>query len=444
MNICDRIRPELKAYADGQLPALSRLTIRWHLAHCADCRREVEEMERISNELREEEEPLAPALRARILAALPEGLPDAPDKPLSRPSWQRPLWFVGGGLVAAALAALFFLPRLGFWNSDDTGGAAQTVASPKAAGSSATGGIPVPAAGEATKENREKQLLQSPASGGANTLAGANAPAVPSATPGGMPGGGAMADGHEKLAKGGFGSSASDGGRGSFGGGAASVPGAPQSDALHHMASDSVDPEKTDQTPNHTVRGTLQPPAVMAAKPAIAEVYLLHQVHTDATLTLQVSDVAAGSSEVTRIGKAAGGSISPEKAKGRTVATEITLTVPSVQFESVHKQLAALGQVQSEKVNNTDLSKQIQEQEQAANATRNAPIRKENNFMGDNGGETQKGNTHLPVNTQSRGQSSQAKKPVEAEKYLRELKQSAAQATITVRLVEKPNPAVKK
>ena len=59
MSVCDRIRPELKAYVDGQLPALSRLTIRWHLGRCADCRREVEEMERISNELREEDEILA-------------------------------------------------------------------------------------------------------------------------------------------------------------------------------------------------------------------------------------------------------------------------------------------------------------------------------------------------------------------------------------------------
>ena len=42
MIVCDRIRPDLKAYVDGQLPALSRLVIRWHLRRCADCRKEVE------------------------------------------------------------------------------------------------------------------------------------------------------------------------------------------------------------------------------------------------------------------------------------------------------------------------------------------------------------------------------------------------------------------
>ena len=72
MRDCEKIRTDLKAYLDGQLPPVPRLAVRLHLARCAGCRKEVMEMEQIGNEMRAGDTgDFTPALRTKILASLP-------------------------------------------------------------------------------------------------------------------------------------------------------------------------------------------------------------------------------------------------------------------------------------------------------------------------------------------------------------------------------------
>lgn len=74
------IRADLKAFADGELPLLARFRVARHLRTCSSCREELNQMQTLSNELREneaEETPLAPELRERILEQMPAENPVA-------------------------------------------------------------------------------------------------------------------------------------------------------------------------------------------------------------------------------------------------------------------------------------------------------------------------------------------------------------------------------
>lgn len=101
--VCDNVRPELKAYLDGQVGWWRQRSIRAHAAQCAACREEMKAMRDFSDNLRNADaDTLDPALRARILAAVPH-TPPAPVE--ARPVWhnhRRPLFLAG----AAASAAL--------------------------------------------------------------------------------------------------------------------------------------------------------------------------------------------------------------------------------------------------------------------------------------------------------------------------------------------------
>lgn len=70
-----RLRADLKAFADRELPLLARFAVAQHLRGCSLCREELHQMQTLSNELNEteaESQPLAPELRAHILDQVPE------------------------------------------------------------------------------------------------------------------------------------------------------------------------------------------------------------------------------------------------------------------------------------------------------------------------------------------------------------------------------------
>ncbi len=70
-----RLRADLKAFADRELPLLARFDVARHLRGCSLCREELHQMQTLSNELSETEaeaQPLAPELRAHILDQVPE------------------------------------------------------------------------------------------------------------------------------------------------------------------------------------------------------------------------------------------------------------------------------------------------------------------------------------------------------------------------------------
>lgn len=84
------LQEDLKAYLDGELPTARRVAVERHLTGCAACTSELEGLRLLSTTLTETlpaSAPLPDALRARILASLPE----APTpRPLFIPFWRRP------------------------------------------------------------------------------------------------------------------------------------------------------------------------------------------------------------------------------------------------------------------------------------------------------------------------------------------------------------------
>jgi hypothetical protein len=68
---CDRIQEDIKAYIDGELGWFARRRVARHLAHCAACKTEFEEITKLSLELRElPDAPVPDRLRSRVLSQI--------------------------------------------------------------------------------------------------------------------------------------------------------------------------------------------------------------------------------------------------------------------------------------------------------------------------------------------------------------------------------------
>ena len=108
-NVCARLTPDLKAYQDGQMGWRQKWSATRHLTRCAACREELEAMREFSDRWRgADAEVLDPALRARILAAVPDTRPAAPAGSAPSRLRPRPLLLAGAGLSAAIGAIVLF------------------------------------------------------------------------------------------------------------------------------------------------------------------------------------------------------------------------------------------------------------------------------------------------------------------------------------------------
>ncbi len=121
MTECARILDDLKADCDHEIGLLRRLAVRRHLAHCARCRKERNDMEHTRETLQSAETDdataLDPALRARILAQVWEKEP-----PRRAPALRdRLLSYCFAGSVAVNFGFALLLSR-----ADLFGGATQT------------------------------------------------------------------------------------------------------------------------------------------------------------------------------------------------------------------------------------------------------------------------------------------------------------------------------
>lgn len=104
MEPCARLRDDLKAYLDHELGFARRWKMRLHLARCARCAAEAEDMARISEELRQGDQVvLSDALRYRILAHAAEALPASQPGRRGGHLLRRPL-AISGAAAAALLA----------------------------------------------------------------------------------------------------------------------------------------------------------------------------------------------------------------------------------------------------------------------------------------------------------------------------------------------------
>src|SRR5437016_2505532 len=77
---CESFIDELKAYVDGELSMARKLSVRSHVSKCPACREEVTAMEQMGNELRMGDAGgLDAALKAKIMAGVPDSTPDSAD-----------------------------------------------------------------------------------------------------------------------------------------------------------------------------------------------------------------------------------------------------------------------------------------------------------------------------------------------------------------------------
>lgn len=116
MTSCQRFAEELHAYHDGELAGVRLRRLTRHLATCAPCTRELAEIARVAECVRESEGTVtAPdGLWERIALRLPaidaQVAEEAPSARRPRTLFGRPLlWLarpVGAGLVAAAICAV--------------------------------------------------------------------------------------------------------------------------------------------------------------------------------------------------------------------------------------------------------------------------------------------------------------------------------------------------
>ena len=111
MTGCERIQDDLKAYLDGELRWAENWTVRRHLAGCSGCRKELAEMESLQTRLRASDRGELPAaLRARILAAVPE--PAAERRYRERPSGARRLSLAWAAVTSVLLIGFVSWPAI--------------------------------------------------------------------------------------------------------------------------------------------------------------------------------------------------------------------------------------------------------------------------------------------------------------------------------------------
>ncbi|HEX8834919.1 MAG TPA: zf-HC2 domain-containing protein, partial [Abditibacteriaceae bacterium] len=101
-NPHDALRDDLKALLDGELSPLRRFLVRNHVRRCDACRKELTEMEQMTEELKE---PLAAELganlRAKILDHAPTQMPETSAVETARPTRRR-VTFAEFGMVGSA------------------------------------------------------------------------------------------------------------------------------------------------------------------------------------------------------------------------------------------------------------------------------------------------------------------------------------------------------
>lgn len=186
MNDCSLLRDDLKAYLDGELPCLRRWAVRRHLSRCESCRREAQAIEQIGRRLRAvPTEEFPAALRARILANLPDAPPaPAPSRPAA-PRWRPQPMVTWGAAAALLLAALLIYPY--FSPSPQMRQAAQSPLDRMAGGALSDDSLPPSARQEMERFTGESRTLESasappdPTGAGRNNRTGSPAPAAPPA-----------------------------------------------------------------------------------------------------------------------------------------------------------------------------------------------------------------------------------------------------------------------
>lgn len=105
---CSEIRDDLKAFADGELSVSARTAVDRHVSECSDCRGELEEIRRLTTELRAIDTAVPRAdLRKRIMAQIPVPIVEPPA--FKRSFWKSwwPSSLALAGTAAVILVVMF-------------------------------------------------------------------------------------------------------------------------------------------------------------------------------------------------------------------------------------------------------------------------------------------------------------------------------------------------
>lgn len=324
---CHTVNEDLKAFLDGELSSMRRLTVQFHLRQCAQCRAEVETMTQISHDLQKGESAsgtatIAPELRERILQNLPDAAPVAPSlSSIKRKTPPRFLVEYGAAfcLVAVVLVASFSL--MGRRVSNTSNAAAYQMGSGDE--------LSAPA------ESSAQMPSSAPMAGvGADSLSeSANKSFTPSRNE-------TEAKAKTQFAK---------------------------SEEEYYARRRASEPAQ------QQLRGRLpQAGSSSAASPRDTSNLpaALRRVHKEARLTVAVDDIEAQSATAEQSVRAAGGYIVSNDlntgADNRKSA-RLELRVPVGRFEGMVSELSQLGEVRAKQVTGQDITEQFSDSQQAKN-----------------------------------------------------------------------------
>lgn len=363
MKDCEKVRDDLKAYLDGQLGPVQRLAVRLHLARCASCRKEIRAMEQIGNDLRAGDEGvLEPALRARILASIPEGAPEAPAGPAPRPKWRQRPMMIWATAATAVIAWFVFYPVVtGTYAMHKADASSPLMREAQNSGSEApakmVGGrrLPMSAGNAVTGAGGSGGAFSDstgvPAAGGAGrNTTDTVIPATPPIVNGPM---------------GGFRSDQSD--RDLYSEKAASPSAGSMADS--HVAA----PTMFEKAAHKGLERTRLPAGytrhVLAEKDAngAALLPMERKVHKEADITVEVDRIEGKSEQVEQMVNSAGGYVANNElttGDDNLKSAALTVKVPVDKFDSILGRLAKLGEVKAKHVTGEDLTEKVSDQEQ--------------------------------------------------------------------------------
>jgi hypothetical protein len=406
MNNCETLRDDLKAYLDGELAFARRLAVRRHLARCASCREEVTVMEKLEKELRAEKPgALEPALRARILDAVPDGPPEpAPVGPLPRSALRiRPLVAWGAAatiiLVWLVLAPAFFpsremssVPKMAASNRSQASGSMPAEAPVEGASRIARGG-------DQDYFRPTRQRMEMPRSAGTGGSMGAG-------EPGTMPG--MTGSGPVQWAS-------------------PSPPAAAPKAGTYSF--DSEGHAKTRGMGKMGIEASVPAPATAALPSA------QRRVRKQADVTLEVQKIEEQSDAVEQMVRSSGGFVASNQLQtsdeGLKTAS-LTVRVPVAQFETILGRITKLGEVKAKNVTGEDITEKVSDEEQAIRV-------QQQEVQSLLKAETAKAEAVKNRETLQRTKVFLA----QAQGRLELLKKLSALATITVTLREKPKTSIK-
>lgn len=396
---CARLADHLKAYADGQLKGRMRRLVERHLSTCAACREEVAIMQRISQELRAgERDVLEAGLRARLLAAVPQGKEGV--APPARPFWKRPPLLIWGATAGAVVLWVVFVPlmRSRLPSAMDE----KQVASTETLSSKSMGMAAMP-----YTQDYDEAAPRAAMHGSYVAV-----PATPPAASGATVSPGPMLERQTRMpaAK-----SQAQALLGKGINGNASIPDIQFKKLPARVSSKVV------MTPLDRADADGMP----------AE----RQVHKEATLTVEVAQVEPKSEEVERYTTMVGGfvannQLNTDEANLKTAT--LTLKIPVARFDATLTTLARLGDVKAKTVSGEDITEKVSDQEQIENTLKD----------------------EVNVTREKLRARSTRREAIEDRETLRQLKIRQAQtqarlvmlrklgalSTVTITLTEKPKP----